>query len=326
MTPGNLPNDYYGLELDFHALANHIPQLAWMAERDGVIFWYNQPWYDYTGTTPAQAATAGWVTLQHPHHRERVLQGYASSVEAGEPFEDTAPLQRHDGEWCWFLTRTRPIRDQDGRIVRWFGTSTDITEQKETEARQRHLMREIDHRAKNALAVAQAVVKLSEGVTIGEYRQAVESRVAALSRAHSLLADNLWQDVDIRQIINGEVEARRGLNGKITLHGDCTTVGPSLAQPVTIVINELLTNAERHGALAMDKGDLAVSWETSPDDVVTIEWRESNARKRRPDHVHGVGSTIMERIISQQLHGSIERRWKADGVTYAIRFPSAQSE
>src|SRR3546814_8704693 len=97
---------------------------------------------------------------------------------------------------------------------------TDITEQKESEERHKQLMREVDHRAKNALAVAQAVVTLTSASNIDEYRKLVESRIAALSRAHMLLADHRWQGVELRSIINGELGARAGVTGQIRMSGE----------------------------------------------------------------------------------------------------------
>ena len=128
----------------------------------------------------------------------------AEAFRTGEPWEDLFPLRGRDGVYRWFLSRGLPIRDGEGRVLRWFGTNTDVTEEKESEDRQLLLMREIDHRAQNALAVAQAVVKLTRGDTIGAYKAAVEGWIAALARAHSLLADTRWEGADIARIVAEE--------------------------------------------------------------------------------------------------------------------------
>jgi PAS domain S-box-containing protein len=118
----------------FQTLADNIAQLAWMADEAGWIFWYNRRWYEFTGTTLEQMEGWGWQKVHHPDHVERVTEKFRRSVEAGEVWEDTFPLRSKAGDYRWFLSRAIPIRDADGRVVRWFGTNTDITEQKEYEA------------------------------------------------------------------------------------------------------------------------------------------------------------------------------------------------
>ncbi len=120
-------------EFDFHTLANSIPQLAWMADAAGYIFWYNQRWYDYTGTTLEEMQGWGWQKVHHPDEVGRVVERIQRAFATGEPWEDTFPLRSKDGEYRWFLSRALPIRDADGRVVRWFGTNTDVTEQRQME-------------------------------------------------------------------------------------------------------------------------------------------------------------------------------------------------
>jgi len=117
-------------ESQFRSLANSIPQLAWMANPDTSVFWYNQRWYDYTGTNVEDTNGWDWKKIQHPDHVARVIQGIQRSWSVGEPWEDTFPLRGKDGSYRWFLSRALPIRDASARIVRWFGTNTDITERK----------------------------------------------------------------------------------------------------------------------------------------------------------------------------------------------------
>ena len=125
-------------EDDFRMLADSIPQLAWIADRDGSIFWYNRRWYDYTGTTFEQMQGWEWRRVHHPDHIGRVLEHIQHAFESGEPWEDTFPLRGSDGQYRWFLSRALPIRDRQGQVMRWFGTNTDVTEQREWEERVRH--------------------------------------------------------------------------------------------------------------------------------------------------------------------------------------------
>ncbi len=114
----------------FRTLANSIPQLAWMADSEGRIFWYNQRWYDYTGLTFQEMEHKGWQQVYHPDHVDKITEKFKRHIESGEPWEDTFPLLSKTGEWCWFLSRAIPIRDDKNVIARWFGTNTDVTEQR----------------------------------------------------------------------------------------------------------------------------------------------------------------------------------------------------
>lgn len=120
-------------EAEFRTMANTIPQLAWMADPDGHIFWYNQRWYDYTGTDLAEMEGWGWKKVHHPDHIDRVVKKvaafWAGDWKQNEVWEDTFPLRGADGSYRWFLSRQHPIKDEKGNVIRWFGTNTDVTEQ-----------------------------------------------------------------------------------------------------------------------------------------------------------------------------------------------------
>ncbi|MET4074644.1 PAS domain-containing protein [Hymenobacter sp. UYCo722] len=112
---------------NFAALADNIAQLAWMADPRGKVFWYNQRWHDYTGLTPEQMRGNGWQRVHDPALRDVINARYLAALRSEQPWEDTFPLRRHDGEFRWFLSRARPIRNASGQVVRWFGTNTDVT-------------------------------------------------------------------------------------------------------------------------------------------------------------------------------------------------------
>jgi PAS domain S-box-containing protein len=165
----------------FRTLANNISQFAWMADEKGWIFWYNERWFDYTGTTLEEMAGWGWEKVHHPEHRQRVLDRIAHCFRTGEIWEDTFPLRGRDGTYRWFLSRAVPIRDPNGSVLRWFGTNTDITERKEAE--------------KEALRIAMERKVMEEALNLERERFSAECKLQASEASFRHLADAMPQIV-----------------------------------------------------------------------------------------------------------------------------------
>jgi PAS domain S-box-containing protein len=194
-----------------------------MADAAGEIFWYNERWHEYTGTTLEEMRGWGWRKAHHPEHVERVVERIRRAFQTGEPWEDTFPLRGRTGEYRWFLSRAAPIRGADGTVVRWFGTNTDITEQMEaaaererllraerdaradaerrreelervTESRTR-LMRGFSHDVKNPLGAADGHAQLLEegilGELAGRQRESVHRIRRSIATALRLISDLL---------------------------------------------------------------------------------------------------------------------------------------
>jgi PAS domain S-box-containing protein len=209
-------------ENQFRSLANSIPQLAWMAHADGSVFWYNQRWYDYTGTNAAEMKHADWNSLVDPDHVARVAEGIRRSWSTGEPWEDTFPLRGKDGTYRWFLSRALPIRDASGRVVRWFGTNTDITDRK---------------RAEDALVKSERLAAM--GRLAGIIAHEINNPLEAISNAVYLLQDHSSLDEEARfytQLANKEI-ARLSHITKQTL-----SFYRESHQPVTVSLSEVLDN------------------------------------------------------------------------------------
>ncbi len=195
-------------EARFQTLANNMSQLAWMANAQGWIFWYNQRWFDYTGTSLAEMQGWGWRKVHHPDHVERVVQRIQRAWDTGEPWEDVFPLRGRDGAFRWFLSRAMPIHGEDGAIVRWFGTNTDITDERRLQDELRELTRELaqsnrrkdeflaalSHELRNPLGAVRTSLALLRAPAAGEAVRAnalvvAERQVAQLARLLDDLLD-----------------------------------------------------------------------------------------------------------------------------------------
>ena len=197
-------------EARFRALADNLPQLAWMARGDGWIYWYNRRWYEYTGTTLEEMEGWGWKAVHHPDHLERVVTKMRESFDRGVVWEDTFPMRRADGEYRWFLTRAVPIRDDNGDVTRWVGTNTDVTEQREVEQRLQEADRQkneflamLGHELRNPLAAIRTAaevlrVRSHENHSLVKTQAVLERQTAHMSK----LLDGL---LDLSRIISGKI-------------------------------------------------------------------------------------------------------------------------
>ncbi|MGD9615020.1 MAG: ATP-binding protein [Alphaproteobacteria bacterium] len=159
-------------ERQFRMLVDSIPTLAWMAQADGWIVWYNQRWYEYTGTTSKDMEGWGWQSVHDPAILPAVLERWRYSIAAGQPFEMVFPLRGADGAFRPFLTRIVPVRNDDGRVTRWFGTNTDITDQRAAEDTLRRLNELLERRVaaevERRMAVEEALRQSQKMEAIGQ--------------------------------------------------------------------------------------------------------------------------------------------------------------
>jgi PAS domain S-box-containing protein len=137
-------------ERRFRTMADSIPQLAWVANADGYIHWYNRRWYEYTGTTPEHMVGWGWQSVHDPAALPQVLERWKQAIASGEPFDMEFPLRGADGQFRQFLTRSFPLKDSEGRVVQWFGTNTDISERKKIEEQLRELSQRLTYHVDNS--------------------------------------------------------------------------------------------------------------------------------------------------------------------------------
>ena len=154
-------------QLELRALANSMPQLAWIAEQDGTMVWYNQRWYDYTGTSPEQMAGDGWKQVYAPDCLEAMQQRWHESYSRGIPFELEVPIRSADGEFRWFLTRATPVHGSADEVLRWFGTSTDVDQVKRAQEalRDETAVLELLNRSGSALASTRDLHPLLQEIT-----------------------------------------------------------------------------------------------------------------------------------------------------------------
>jgi PAS domain S-box-containing protein len=201
-------------EQRFREIADHMSQFAWTADPEGAIYWYNRRWYEYTGTTPDEMLGWGWQAVHHPDHVARVVEKISHCFRTGEPWEDTFPLRGRDGSYRWFLSRAIPIRDEQGHVIRWFGTNTDITLQREAEDALREADRRKDvflatlsHELRNPLAPLRTAAEILRAP--GALPAQLEWAQIVIQRQVRHMAMLLDELLDVSRITQGKLQLKR---------------------------------------------------------------------------------------------------------------------
>ncbi len=230
-------------------------------------------------------------------------------------------VRRPDGGVRWCLGRAAASKGAGGRISRIRGVTLDITERKEAEDRQSLLAREVDHRTKNVLAVVHAIVSLTRAEDIKQFSAAVEGRIQALARAHSLLSDSRWCGAKIGDLIQGELASYRTPNlERVRISGKSLSLHPSAVQALALAVHELAANAAKHGALSAPSGSVEVTWE-SRDDQLELRWIERGGPRSEPKAQLGFGMRVIKASVETQLSGTVEFDWASDGLQCVICVP-----
>ena len=205
--------------------------------------------------------------------------------------------------------------------MRFTGVFLDITERKKAEEQQTLLMREVDHRAKNLLAVVQSMLNLSKAETTAEFITAVSGRIKALSLAHTLLSESRWQGVELERLVEEETAPFEGQKvPRIRFEGPPVSLQPAAAQCLAVTLHELITNAAKYGALSSSTGLVTLEWELRAEGLV-LHWVERGGPPVSPPTRRGFGTKAMTASIEQQLGGRLNLDWRPDGLRLQLSIP-----
>ena len=316
----------------FRVLADSMPQMVWSTLPDGFHDYYNARWYEFTGVPSGSTDGEGWNGMFHPDDQARAWARWRHSLETGEPYEIEYRLRRRDGVYRWTLGRAAPIRDEQGRITRWFGTCTDIDDLKRMEQGKELLSQELSHRIKNIFAVVSALIALSarQYPEARAFAAALRTRIAALARAHEFVRPHTevsrptvgsmtlhaFLAALFKAYVDGEGKAR------VCLTGDDATFDDQAATSVALLFHELATNAAKYGALSVDTGEVTLDTRRAGDRFI-LTWSEAGGpRIKGPPTDTGFGSSLASLSVEGQLGGKLEREWREGGLRVVADLPA----
>lgn len=291
-------------------------------EPDGPIVYANEAFLDLTGYSADEVLGRNCRFLQGEQTDRRDIDAIRSGIDAGLHCVETELLNyRKDGSSFWNQLAISPVHDDAGELLYYFASQKDVTARRQAQAleiSERLLLKEVDHRALNALTLVKSIVSLSGRASIEQFADAVTGRVDALARAHRLLALGNWSSVALRELLIMELKT-----SAVDYSGPAILLASRLVQPLCLVIHELATNARRHGALASPAGALSISWQEVGDEL-SIRWAERGSAETPPGgRGTGLGMSLIRGIVEKQLAGRLTMDWAPDGLQAEIRVPSA---
>jgi len=232
-------------------------------------------------------------------------------------------INRPDGELRWCAVTAAATVNENGRVIRVSGVTVDITERKRAEERQSLLTREVDHRAKNALALAQSIVRLTRRDDVKDYIKAVEGRISALARVHTILSLSSWEGAEIGQLIDEE-SSPYSSSKQIEIRGPKIQLQPTTAQTLALAIHELITNSVKYGALSTRSGRLEIRWEIL-DSMLELSWEERDGPPVSEPTTRGFGTRSVIASVGSQLGGRADFDWRTEGLLCRLSVPLEQA-
>jgi PAS domain S-box-containing protein len=259
-----------------------------------------------------------------PEDRPKLRAGMQPLLERGEPYQAEFRIVRPSGEIRWCASTATASLDLAGKVARIAGVTIDITDRKGAEERQALLAREVDHRAKNAMAIVQSFVRLTKADSVTEYANVIEGRIKALSRAHAILSDSRWQGADLHKLVDEELAPyRSGGDDRITVSGVHVVLDPTTAQTLALALHELATNAAKHGALSSPGGRILLDWDLQPD-ALKLNWIENGGPVTSAPSARNFGLKVIVASVEQQLSGTAAFDWDPNGLRCRLSVPRSE--
>lgn len=299
-------------EAQLRTLVDSIPAIAWSADGQGNFEHFNKRMVEYTGDPDDKGGKSF-----HPDDWERASAAWQRALRTGEPYQVEHRLRRHDGEYRWMISRAVPVRDEDGTIVRWFGTAVDIHDIYAASEARDLLAKELSHRIKNIFAVISGLVSLSvrKRPELAGFADELTGMIRALGRAHEFVRP---VDGEARDNLHGLLEELFAPYGdRIEVRGDDFAIASRAATPLALVFHELATNAAKYGALANEEGRIELTVKELKR-TLRLRWRERGGKPPRKNPQEGFGTRLVEMSVTHHLDGTWERRFEPDGLVVEL--------
>lgn len=328
-----------GSEERFRTLSEGIPQLVWRAVDHGEWSWASPQWCAFTGLSDEASRGWGWLEALHPDDRPAAREAWERSKATGGFETDYRVREAATGRYRFFQTRATPVRDAEGRIVEWLGTSTDVQDLRELQDRLKVLVAELQHRTRNLMGVVRSVTDktVAGSASLRDFQARIRDRLDALTRVNGLLSrlqegDRVSFDELLLNELRGHGVLQEGKRrSRVRLEGpEGIRLRSSTVQTLALGLHELATNALKYGALSRPEGRLEVRWELVPDGAgetrLRVEWQESGVPVPGGPVRLGYGRELIERALPYQLRAETSYELNPDGVRCVIVLPVSDGQ
>lgn len=307
----------------FRMMARAVPTVIFTANRNLDWDYVNPRFYELTGLAEGAALGTGWHRSLPEDELAETLRRCHEAANADRGFEMEHRICAANGEWRWVMTRAEPMFDAQGRIERWFGSSTDVHERRLAEDRQKLLMAELQHRVKNILAVVRSIFSRTFDSAHGNDAAAdhYRGRLDALARTQNVLVRTPEGAIDLEEMVREELLAHGvGENDQIAVWGPRVRLRFKAAEALGLAIHELATNAAKYGALSAPDGALDVRWSVE-NGQLRWRWAETGVKIKEMPERRGFGRELIEQGLPYELRAATALSFTPDGVCCTIDVP-----
>ena len=303
-------------EIGYRDILEDLPAAIYTTDCDGRITYFNRACAELAGRTPVLGEDR-WCVIWKLFGADGKAVPRAESPTAVALREKQASrgveniAERPDGSRITILSYPTPIFDSRGECIGAVNMLVDTTEQSEARDRLALLAREVDHRSNNLLTVIQSFIRLTQAESLEDYKQVLEGRLTALARANRLIGETRWQNVDLKSLLEEELEAAS--NGRVSIRGETFAVRPGAAQSMAMIVHELWTNAVKHGALSRPAGAVDIHWAIDGNRELMLTWEESGGPRAEEPSRNSTGNRVIDGAV-RQLGARLFREWRPEGL------------
>ena len=313
-------------EAKYRVLVESSAQAVWETDARGRVVEDSRSWCALTGQTGEECLGYGWLDAVHPDDRDHVEREWRERISAEGKVETEFRLCDPRGGWRWTNLRAAPVRDAEGRVVKWVGMNFDITERKEAEAERELLLGELNHRVKNLFSIIRALA--SRGGEMGsadEFRRIFLGRLDSLVSAHGLALESRFQRIALDKLAGRTLQPYSGERPEsFKIEGDPVALDSRHAFSLSLVLHELATNAVKYGALSAPEGRLSLTWRVTDEAdarQVRLVWEEQGGPPVMPPERDGFGTDMIGRVFGYELDGKVEFDFRPEGLRMEAWFP-----
>jgi PAS domain S-box-containing protein len=315
-------------EARMRSLVEGVPQMVFRSNERGERYWGSPQWVEFTGLPLEESVGLGWLDAIHPDDREATIAAWEGAEHRHEVYVEHRIRQAASGHYRWHQTRAAPLRGEDGHIIEWLGTSTEVEEIRSLYRHQQTLLAELQHRVRNTLAVVRSIARRTAETSdsVEEMAAHLQGRLDAFSRVQSMVTRNPEAGINLMGLVEDELLAHAAREGeRLTIEGEDISFKSRPAETLSLAIHELATNAVKYGALSSGTARIKVQWSRAEQDGqerLKLVWAESGVdmTTSRPDR-QGFGLELLQRTLPYDLRAETKLEFGADGIRFTLDMP-----